>query len=259
MADENKQPEKVSISLQSISQNHMVALQRQFDLLAFNLVAAEKVTSEQYEAASNSTQIMPFRPAHLNVEHIQAYGLDLLIRSTLNDIIRLSASCMDQCFFLCTLLKKKQDIEDKPEETQKKVNQIQNEFVHASLDVKFEMLENDFGIICELEDTITNLGFAFHAITRNRGQLTEQEVDENGELVIDLKVLDPNKLPKDKPEKPLDAESVVRDEKKIFKVGDRLQFTAREMLSLLVTTASFFNGLFVSVDDFGQSLNPNNK
>lgn len=237
----------------------MVALQRQFDLLAFNLVASEKVTGEQYDAAINSTQIMPFRPAHLNVEQIQAYSLDLIIRSTLNDIIRLSASCMDQCFFLCTLLKNRKIMEGGTQEEQKalqkEINELQDKFVRGSLDVKFEMLESQYDIFCELEDTIINLGFAFHAITRNRGQLTDQEVDENGELVIDLKVIDPEKLPKEKPEKPIDAESVVSDQKKIFKVGERLQFTAKEMLSLLVTTASFFNSLFVSVDQYAQSLN----
>jgi len=43
--------------------------------------------------------------------------------------------------------------------------------------------------MCELEDSITSLGFCLQALMHQKGMVKEAQIDENGELVVELKAL----------------------------------------------------------------------
>ena len=67
---------------------------------------------------------------------------------------------------------------------------------------KFNRLEKEYGIMCELEDTLTSLGFAIQALMQSRGLVQKSQVDDNGELVIELKaveILSPGKVRNSRP------------------------------------------------------------
>ena len=60
----------------------------------------------------------------------------------------------------------------------------------AQLDEKFNRLKKDYGIMCELEDSITSLGFIMQVLMQQRGEVKAAQLDERGELVLELKVLE---------------------------------------------------------------------
>ena len=59
----------------------------------------------------------------------------------------------------------------------------------AQLDEKFNRLEKDFGILCELEDSIISFGFIIQALMQQGGEVKKPQLDENGELVLELKAV----------------------------------------------------------------------
>lgn len=245
---DNEQPKQQTISLPAVAQNFFGALQRQFDLLAFNLAGTQSADAEKYNHFSSLTKAMPVAQLHRDFDQIKAFSHGLLIRQTINDLLAISAACMDNCHLLCTLFANKKAMESDPKATNELVGNKQNAFVHSSLQDKFEVFEKEFGIMCELEDGITSMGIALRALMQNNGVVTAEDVDDDGELVFEFKTVQTIQPAKegDRPEVRL------ADTRRAFKAGDTIDLTNSELLSLNMTIASFFDALFKSVAAFGK-------
>ena len=74
-------------------------------------------------------------------------------------------------------------------EAQQEAQKIQQVFVPSQLDDKFNRLEKDYGILCEMEDSVISLGFIMQALMQQGGVLKKPQVDKNGELVLELKAV----------------------------------------------------------------------
>lgn len=248
MSEEQNNPKQQVISLQAISRHFLGALQRQFDLLAFNLAASQSVTAESYDTFSGMTRIMPVAPVHMPFDAMKGYVHGLILRQALNDLLGLAAACMDNCHLLCTLIVNKSAMEKDPKATNELVGQKQGAFVNSSIPDKFEAFEKEFGITNSLEDAVTTLGIALRALVQRNGVVSAEDADDDGELAFEFKTvqtIQPLK-PEDKPEVRL------VDTRRAFKVGDTIDLTNSEMLSLNVTIADFFHKLFKAVDTFGE-------
>jgi hypothetical protein len=106
-----------------------------------------------------------------------------------------------------------------------------------------------------LEDSIVSLGFIMQALMQQGGVVKEPQLDENGELIVELKavkILSPNagaEKPKGK----------LFDQRKIFKEGELITFTDVELQLVLVTIASFADSLFKSVSHYAKSVKDSNE
>ena len=118
------------------------------------------------------------------------------------------------------------------------------------MDQKFNKLETDYGIMCELEDSIVSLGFCLQALMQHDGIVQKSHVDENGDLVIDLKML--KVLGRAKEEGPVQGKLV--DQRKVFKEGEAVTFSDVELQLVLVTIASFADALFKSVAHYAKTM-----
>lgn len=250
MADEKNSPNRQVISLQAISQNFLGALQRQFDLLAFNLAATQSIEEEKYSSMCSLTHAMPVANAHMPFDAMKTYAHGLIMRQALNDTLSLAAACMDNCHLLCTLIAHKAAMEANPKETNELVGKKQNAFVHSAIQDKFEVFEKDFNITSSLEDAITTLAIALRILVQRNGVVSAEDVDEDGELVFEFKTVQIIKspTPEGKPEIRL------ADTRRAFKIGDTIDLTNSEILSLNITTADFFHRLFKAVDSFGAKI-----
>lgn len=250
MQEEQNTPKEQVISLQTISQNFLGGLQRQFDLLAFNLASTQAIDAEKYNAFCALAKAMPVAPAHMAFDSAKNYVHGLILRQTLNDMLGISAACMDNCHLLCTLIANKDAMKNDPKETNALVGRKQDAFVNSALQDKFEALEKEFGITCSAEDAVTTLAIALRTLVQQNGVVGAEDVDEDGELVFEFKTvqtIQPMK-PEDKPEVRL------ADTRRAFKVGDTIDLTNSEMLSLNITIADFFHKLFQSVDAYGTRI-----
>lgn len=248
--NDQQQPQTQVISLQTISQNFLGALQRQFDLLAYNLAAAQQVDADRYESFARQAKIMPVQQLHQGFGQIQAYSRGLILRQTINDLLNMTAACIDNCHLLCALVKNQGASKTTTEETQKAVAEAQGAFVRIPLNDKFERLEKEFGIMCEMEDAIIAIAIGLRVLMTRNGTVATEDLDDDGELVFEFKTVQTINPPKGSEK--LQPEVRIVDTRRAFKAGDTLDLSNSEMLSLSVTIASFFHNLFHSVDEFGR-------
>ncbi len=250
----NNQGGKREINLQQLAQNFMSGMQRHFDMLAFNLASRETVTEASYKQIAHAPRIMPVPAQHQNFEQTQAYAHDLLLKQLVNDALNLAVSVMHNAHFFLAMVK---CTEGKPElasERQHAAEALQKAFCEARFDQKFNLLEENYSIRCELEDTITSLGFCLQALVESGGKVGSAHLDENGELSLEFKAVS---VPAEK-EAQAEAPAKLTEYLKVFREGDYVTFNNKELQLILVTVSAFADSLFKSIANYTQSMQEKN-
>ena len=232
------------INLRDLVNQFMGGLQRHFDMLAFNLAARSRAEEADYDRIVKAVRIMPAAPAHCNFEQTQAYARDLLIRQVVGDAMNLAVTCLNNAHLFLALARAHRNHPGEEEVIQNEAREAQEAFVRAPLDQKFDRLESDYEIRCEMEDTLTSLGFVARNFMRQRTAVEADQTDENGELVIELKAVDPVGAG-DAGTPPVQPTLI--EERKVFREGDTVFFNDRELQLVLVTIGSFAHGLYGGV------------
>lgn len=242
------QPQQVN--LQQIAQQFMSGLQRHFDMLAFNLASREAVQEEAYNNCVNATRIMPAAKLHQNFEQMQAYARDLLVRQVIADSLNLTVTAMNNAHFFLALVKATKGNKNVSDDAKKAAQTSQKAFISAQLDEKFNRFEEDYGIMCELEDSITSLGSVMQLLMQQNGIVKAAQLDDQGELVIELKFVKTLKAGRDEGK----AMGKLVDLRKVFRAGEAVVFSNVELQFVLVTIASFADSLFKSVAEYARSF-----
>lgn len=251
MSDQPNTGQTRELNLKTMAEQFMVGMQRHFDMLAFNLASRESVTEEAYNKHTRAPRTMPVAPAHRNFEQMQAYSRDLLFCQVVNDSLNLAVNCLNNVHLFLALVKARAEQGDLSPENQKKSQEIHREFVQAPLDKKFNRLEEDYGVMCELEDTITAFGFVIQCLVQQGGVVKAQQLDGQQELSLELKTVS-------------EAASgdVWRDPKnfetqaKVFREGEKIEFSDTELQSVVLTVAVFAHQLFGSVFKYARDNQP---
>jgi hypothetical protein len=237
------QPKVKQIHLQQVARQFMTGLQRHFDTLAFNIAARDTVTEEAYDRQSALPKIMPVAPAHQNFEQMQAFTQDLLVRQVVGDTLNLAVTALNHSHFFLALIKSCNAGGNPTEAEQKVAHEAQKDFLPAQLDEKFNRLEKEFDVMCELEDSVTSLGFILQALMQQKGQVRAAQIDDAGELVLELKTIEMTK-PENTESSPAGR---LTNSRKVFREGDFIHFSSSELQLILVMIASFADSLFKSV------------
>ena len=248
------QPGTRQINLQQVAGQFMGGLQRHFDMLAFNLASRDAVTEAAYDKQCALPRIMPVAPAHQNFEQTQAYARDLLVRQVVGDSLNLAVAALNHAHFFLALIKASDAGSNPTEEQQKQAHDAQKEFVPLQLDGKFNRLEEGFGVMCELEDSVTSLGFILQALLQQKGQVRAAQTDESGELVLELKTVELSP-PQDGDGSPAGRLSECR---KVFREGDFIHLSSSELQLVLVMIAAFADSLFKSVAQYARARKERN-
>lgn len=247
---ENEQQGQV-ISLDGISRKYLGVLQRRHDLLAYEVAGLQSVDAEKYEYFARLARLMPVAQIHIDHGQAQRQLRGKITVQSLNDLLGMAAGCMDECHFLLTLIANKPEVESGAEAANRAVSEAQEAFARAPLQDKFDLLEKNFGIMCELEDGIISLAFGLRVMMGRGGVVSAEDLGDDGELAFEFKSVQQINPPQGAP---ADAKPELRlaDTRRSFRAGDTIEFTNSELMGLSVTIASFFHGLFRSVDDYGR-------
>ncbi len=260
------------LSLQNISRTFFTALQRQHDMLAFSIAGLHTADPKAYEHFSSVSRVMPVPQAHLPPEQMLAYARGLMMRTTINDLLTLSSECMTQCHLLCLFIREQGKNQRRDPLIEKIITEKQQAFQKMSLQDRFTALEENFGIVCDLEDGIFSLAAALRVLVRG-GLVTNDDITPDGSLTLEFKAMkdfeappEPANTPEGAPElppgvtrHPLSDHSKPRtvarltDTTRTFKPGEMLSLTDTELLGLNITVAKFVDGLLRSVDHFGRA------
>ena len=260
------------ISLQNISRSFFTALQRQHDMLAFSIAGLHTADPKAYEHFSSVSRVMPVPQAHLPPEQMLAYARGLMMRTTVNDLLTLSSECMVQCHLLCLFIREQGKNQRRDPLIEKIIADKQSAFQKMSLQDRFTTFEENFGIVCDLEDGVFSLAAALRVLVRG-GLVTNDDITPDGSLTLEFKAMkdfevpaDPEKVPEAEAELPPGVtrhglsdenkpKTVARlsDSTRTFKPGEMLDLTDSELLGLNITVAKFVDGLLRSVDHFGRA------
>lgn len=263
------------ISLQNISRNFFTALQRQHDMLAFNIAGLHTADPKAYDHFSTLTRVMPVPQAHLPADQMLAYARGLMLRTTINDLLTLSAECMVQCHLLCLFIREQGHQRERNPIIEKNIGDKQQAFIRMTLQDRFTEMEESFGIVCELEDGVFSLAAALRVIARG-GLVTNDDITPDGALTLEFKAMKDFELSAEElaaaaaQAGPGEAvEGVVKndalgdtkpktvarltDTQRTFRPGEMLDLSDNELLGLNITVAKFVDGLLRSVDHFGRA------
>ena len=188
MSNQQPNPDESVISLQNISRSFLTALQRQHDMLAFTLAGVRTSDAKIYDYYSNVSRIMPAPAAHLPHAQMVAYSRGLLLRTSINDLLALSAEVMNQVHLLCLLIKTRGRNVESNAETDKIIGQKQEAFVRMNLQEKFNEFEQTYNIISELEDAIFSIAAALRVLVRT-GMVTNDDISPDGSLTLEFKAM----------------------------------------------------------------------
>ena len=259
------------LSLQNISRTFFTALQRQHDMLAFSIAGLHTADPKAYEHFSTLSRVMPVPQAHLPPEQMLAYARGLMLRTTINDLLTLSSECMSQCYLLCLFIREQGKNPRRDPLVEKIISEKHQAFVKMNLQSRFTALEEDFGIVCELEDGIFSLAAALRVLARG-GLVTNDDITPDGSLTLEFKAMkDVDVLPETSADETAPApppgvtvhgagdvgkpKTIARlsDTTRTFKPGEMLDLTDTELLGLNITVTKFVDGLLRSVDHFGRA------
>ncbi|MEY4817694.1 MAG: hypothetical protein RLZZ23_467 [Verrucomicrobiota bacterium] len=260
------------LSLQNISRTFFTALQRQHDMLAFSIAGLHTADPKAYEHFSSVSRVMPVPQAHLPPDQMLAYARGLMMRTTVNDLLTLSSESMVQCHLLCLFIREQGKNQRRDPLIEKIISDKQNAFQKMTLQDRFTALEENFGIVCDLEDGVFSLAAALRVLVRG-GLVTNDDITPDGSLTLEFKAMQDFEAPAE-PEKTPEAalelppgvtrhgltdenkpKTVARltDTTRTFKPGEMLNLTDSELLGLNITVAKFVDGLLRSVDHFGRA------
>jgi hypothetical protein len=258
------------LSLQNISRTFFTALQRQHDMLAFSIAGLHTADPKVYEHFSSVSRVMPVPQAHLPPEQMLAYARGLMLRTTINDLLTLSSESMAQCYLLCLFIREQGKNPRRDPLIEKIIGEKHQAFLKMNLQSRFTALEEDFGIVCELEDGIFSLAAALRVLARG-GLVTNDDITPDGSLTLefkamkDVEVLAESATEAVAPTPPPGVtvhgageagkpKTIARlsDTTRTFKPGEMLDLTDTELLGLNITVTKFVDGLLRSVDHFGR-------
>lgn len=238
------------LNLQRSAEQFMVGLQRHFDMLAFNLAARRTVTEETYTEKAKEPAVLLVPQFHQNFEQMQAHSRDLLFTQVINDNLQLAVACLNQVHLFLALIKAQKENQGLPPEVQQATQQKQQDYLRLPLDQKFNLLEEEYGVMSELEDGITSLGLAFQALSRQSGVIQPAQLDENKELVLELKKAPDFSTAVELGEKLKEMVTFT----KTYREGEKISFTDLELQQMLLTTAVFAHQLFSAVATYARRL-----
>ena len=241
-------------------------------MLAFSIAGLHTADPKAYEHFSSVSRVMPVPQAHLPPEQMLAYARGLMMRTTVNDLLTLSSECMVQCHLLCLFIREQGKNQRRDPLIEKIIADKQSAFQKMSLQDRFTTFEENFGIVCDLEDGVFSLAAALRVLVRG-GLVTNDDITPDGALTLEFKAMKDFEVPAE-PEKAPEAETklppgvtrhglsdenkpktVARlsDSTRTFKPGEMLDLTDSELLGLNITVAKFVDGLLRSVDHFGRA------
>jgi hypothetical protein len=195
---------------------------------------------------------MPSGKRHQHFEQMQAYARDLLVRQVINDCLGLAVTALNNSHFFFSLLKESKGTNKFNAGLQKIAEERHQYFLSAPIDVKFDLLNQNYGVRSDYQTTILNLIIALKALIENKGILKSEMFPEgiNPVLEIDLKRLEIEK----KQNEAGKAIGRIVNDRKTFRDGEAIVFSDLEIQRTLVTIASFADALFKSVANYAQSF-----
>jgi hypothetical protein len=263
----NKTVASLAVNLLAMQGQFNAAIQRLLDAYAAAAAALPLVDDATYSSfAPSFVSISPAQNMRLTRDGAVAEAEQWQLRAVIRDAIELTNLFLDQCRLVSALFEVIHDGKLRGEDYNRIVNNESKQFHRRGFPDKLKRMREAFGISVELEPHVISINKARNCLVHRMGIVCEQDVDSNNELVVlwrtfEIQAESPDGSEDfviDSPGMVLQegwkVSSRITDKRKIFKLGERFQFSYREITDTIFSLIVFSSMMVQAVEQYGRSV-----
>jgi len=256
----------LAVNFPAMQSKFNAALQRLLDAYAAAAAALPLVDDATYSSFAPSFLRVQAHNTRLTRDEAVAEAEQRQLRAVMRDAIEITNSFMEECRLVSALFKGINDGKLRGEDYNRIVDDEQKQFHKLGLPDKFKKMRDDFGIWVELEPHVLSINRARNCLVHRNGIVSTMDIDGNDELPILLRTIEIVARSPDKSEHYVidspgmsvkggwDITSQITDKRKIFKLGERLQFSYREITDTIFSLTVFSSMMVQAIEQYGRSV-----
>ena len=256
----------IHIDLASLKATFFRRLQHQLDVTKVLQVGCGLVTTEQVTAEREFGAFAPADGAQLTHEQAKADALDWLLRGFLRDAIESTGLFLDECLYVCALMKLAAHGRADGGEVERLLNDLPRTNHRLHLPQKLEKLDRDFDVSTRFNAHVLSLNRARTCVVHRLGIVSALDVDDTGALKLSFQRAQfvargqetGHQLVLDRAGIVVPEESMVElhfvDHERNFTLGERIQLHNRELYDTIITLWRFGSVAAQAIEAFGKSL-----
>jgi hypothetical protein len=249
-------PQSVQINLGDMSLKYLGAVQRAFDLAACTVGALRCQTEKDYDEFSRALRFMPSQQHHIGFDLIRPAAEVWLVRQLLGEVLGLVVPLLEDARSVAALAQWKATGSTEQARLQEILGEDRQTFLRLPFEEKLKHLRDLFSVAAPNDAGVLSYLKLGQALARG-GVVTQEDVTENGELVVRLMALDIQPAQAKPGEANPGMTGRVLDVPKRFAVGQKIEFKKEEVLSLFGGMALFVSAIMGSLQGFVQKTLPN--
>lgn len=248
-------PEHTTISLEEMAARYLDTLQKNFDMVSYTLAGSRKINESDYDEFSQQLQVMPRQPSRLAFDKAKTASEQWLLRNSLADGLAVVMPVLEDARTICALCDFKASGSTNQEELNEIASTQRAEFLQQEIGKKFEILEERYGITCDVKDHILGLMEFTRALMTKDGILTEAEAPD-GKRTLKIRsvqiVQSGTSKEGDQPGS-LNLSRQVGDSEREIKVGESIFFSKAEHIGAILTIGIFVTDILRGIQAYAQS------
>ena len=256
----------LALNFPAMQSKFNAALQRLLDSYAASVASLPLVDDVTYSSFAPSFVKIQAHNTRLSRDEAVAEAEQRQIRAVVRDAIDLTNPFLEECRLVSAMFRNTHDGKLRSEDYNRIINEEQKQFHQLGLPKKLEKMREDFGISVELEPHVLSINKARNCLVHRMGVVSKVDVDENEELAIlwrtfELVASSPDKSEQfviDSPGMAVPGgwtfSSRFTDKLKIFKLGEHLQFSYREITYTIFSLMTFSSMMVQAVEQYGRSI-----
>ena len=240
------------ISLDDMATRYLNALQKTYDMVCYSLAGSRRLSESDYDEFSNQLQVMPRQTARMEFEHAKENTEQWILRNSLSDSLALVMPVLEDARTICALCDFKKEKSEDAEKLKKISTDDRAKFLQLPLAEKFDFIEKEYGVGCEVKEHITALMDITKALMTKEGVLSEEEADESGQRVVRIRSVQIVQAPGETADvaQSLNLTRKIGDSERVIKVGDKIHFSKAEHMGSILTVGIFITEILKGIQTY---------
>jgi hypothetical protein len=255
---------QVRISLVEMRDQARARLQRIMDVLRFSRAASIVLSEEEFQSQLDFFSLAPAANLALGFEDARKEADQWTRLHCLRDAIDVVGAFLEDAYRACRLYSLAKT-EGATYADLQSVDGACRTFHSLGLPKKVAALKREFGVESDFDSHIISLNDARNCLVHRLGIVTERETRTNSDfwvrwMEIGVEATSPDGaevVAVESPQRFAEGWSValvVRPKERVYKLGERLDLSYRELLGAIFSHQNYVNNLTTSVENYARSL-----
>ena len=251
---QSKGAESVTVKLSEVATTYINALQRLFDYSTMILGSTRLINESAYDEFSKGMGVMPANKSRLGYDKAKEETERWILKHIVSEGLGACILALSDCRTICALSEWKAKKMKDQEEVKNILGPEKQDFDLSSMEDKFKHMEEKYGITSQFRDHMERFFKLRQVLVSRGGKVTEEDVTEDGALVLKLKMVQLQTSPLDSADlSSMKVSTQLNDVECRFEVGEKINLNKNEHVSFIVTLAFFITNLMDGVQKFGKA------